>query len=180
VHCHTVQQKILAFACDIHTRMGSASAYTDLSHNLMLMIADHVSGTDTFRTHHKQRAHEQVAELEAMDARIISKYEEQLEIVEEVNEDIDHSVSHNRLTLEQKMAALLQHQKDATVARENAAKEHTAAMIAAEAAHVAADTAAHQQISNTIMQHDQWEEEQQRIRNQTDQRLRDNIALLKR
>jgi len=30
------------------------------------------------------------------------------------------------------------------------------------------------------MQHEHWEEERQRIRNQTNQRLRDDIAILKR
>ena len=180
VHWRTMQQKILAFACGMHTRMGDQSAHRDLSNNLMLMLGDQVSGTDTFRTYHKQRARERVAELKAMDLRIIHKFEEQLEVVDEVNEEIDHNVQQDRVLLQRQLAALLQQQKNATVARENAANEHVVANIAAEAARVAADTAAHHQISNTIMQHEQWEEERQHIRMQTHQRLRDHITLLNR
>ena len=177
VHWRTMQDKILAFACGGHSAMGSNSAFTDLSNNLMLTIADYVSGTDTFRTQQIQRTPVRATVLDNIQNTIISTWRERLEPDDEMDEEMQDNIRTIRCDIEHQRRELTRRQQDATIARENAAKAHAEAMKAAEAAHVAADIFAQQQISNTLIQTDAWEAERQRIRDQHMQAVRDRIAL---
>jgi len=175
VHWRTMQRKILAFACGGHTAMGSKSVYTDLSNNLMLTIADYVSGTDTFRTQQIERVPVRATVLENIQDVILSTCRARLEPDDGMDEEMQDNIDSIRSGFVHDLRVLTQRQRDATTARENVAKAHAEALKAAEAAHVAADTFARQQISNTLMQVDAWEAERQLIREQHMQAVRDRI-----